>query len=62
MDDFQQIEELMIGAKKDYQDFYEKGNQTAGTRLRQKMMQVLLSAKVMRTDVTRKKNERKKKK
>lgn len=62
MEAFQHLEEFMAEAKKDAQEFYEKGNQLAGTRLRQKMLQVRSSSNLVRADVTDKKNERKKKK
>jgi hypothetical protein len=51
MELFNQLEELVLSAKKDAQAFYEKGNKAAGTRLRKSMMEAKNKAQDIRKNV-----------
>jgi len=48
----EKFEELINSSKVDYSLFKDKGNKTAGTRLRKKMQQLIFLAKEMRNYVT----------
>lgn len=56
MKSFDKLVELVEGAKKDAALFSEKGNKTAGTRLRKTMIEVVKAAKEVRIEVQEKKN------
>lgn len=55
MKSFQDLESLIAAASEDAAKF-EKGNQTAGTRLRKKMQEVKKLAHAVREEVTATKN------
>lgn len=52
----EQLESLVATAKVEATKF-EKGNKTAGTRLRKAALQITKLCKVIRTEVSEKKNE-----
>ncbi len=56
MKEFKQIEDLLAKAKVDAVAFEEKGNKTAGTRLRGYMQEIKTLAQEVRTKVQEKKN------
>lgn len=57
MQEVQQLKDLVATIDKDAHDFYEKGNNAAGTRLRKTMMQIRLQANMIREDVSKQKNK-----
>jgi hypothetical protein len=57
MEKFNAIKELLAGVEADANAFYEKGNKAAGTRLRNAMQQLKVTAIDIRKEVTEKKNE-----
>ena len=59
MEQLNQLEALVQEAKVDAQKFYEKNNQSAGTRLRVKMMEIKKLSHEIRKDVSAIKNEEK---
>ena len=59
MEKFNLLKELVAGAEKDAEAFYDKANKAAGTRLRNAMQQLKNAATEIRKEVTEKKNERK---
>jgi hypothetical protein len=56
MESFEQIKQIMSGVEGDLAKFLEKGNKTAGTRVRQAMQEVKKLAQQVRLDVQGKKN------
>ena len=54
---FEELKTLLDSAEKDAAAFYEKGNKTAGTRLRGTMQQVKVLAADIRKEVTELKNK-----
>ncbi|MDB4925523.1 histone H1 [Mucilaginibacter sp.] len=56
MKNFQALKELIATAENDAVKFYEKGNKTAGTRLRGAMQQLKAAATTIRKDVSELKN------
>jgi len=56
MEKFTALKELAASAEKDAFAFFGKGNKAAGTRLRNTMQQLKISAQAIRNDVTDKKN------
>lgn len=56
METFQKLKELILAAENDAVKFYEKGNRTAGTRLRAALQQSKALAQDIRNQVTAKKN------
>ena len=56
MESFEQIKQIMSGVEGDLTKFLEKGNKTAGTRVRQAMQEVKKLAQQVRLDVQGKKN------
>jgi hypothetical protein len=56
MQKFAALKELIESAEKDAAAFYEKGNNAAGTRLRNAMQQLKVTATDIRKEVTEKKN------
>lgn len=56
MDDLVKLDELVTASQKDANDFFEKGNKTAGTRLRKKMQEIKVLAQKIREAVSEAKN------
>jgi hypothetical protein len=56
MENFNRIKEVMEAAEADIAKFVEKGNKTAGTRIRQAMQEVKKLAQQVRLDVQDLKN------
>jgi hypothetical protein len=56
MENFNRIKEVMDAAEADIAKFVEKGNKTAGTRIRQAMQEVKKLAQQVRLDVQDLKN------
>ena len=56
MDELKKLAALLKKAEKEGKDFYEKGNNAAGTRLRKLMQEVKTEAQTIREDVSTKKN------
>lgn len=56
MDLLHQLDQKLESAKEDADKFYNKGNKTAGTRLRAKMQDIKNLATSVRKDVIEKKN------
>lgn len=48
---FDDLKALVIGAEADAKKFFEKGNKTAGTRLRKTMQDIKAAASAVRTEV-----------
>ena len=59
MNKFNELKALITNAEQDATSFYEKGNKAAGTRLRNAMQQIKVSATDIRKEVIEKKNEAK---
>ncbi|MDJ1473263.1 histone H1 [Cytophagaceae bacterium DM2B3-1] len=56
---FEQIRDLVLSLEGDFEKFYDKGNQAAGTRVRAGMQQLKTLAQEIRTEVQDKKNAEK---
>ncbi len=56
MESFEQIKQIMTSVEGDLAKFLEKGNKTAGTRVRQAMQEIKKLAQQVRVDVQDKKN------
>lgn len=56
---FDQIRDLVMSMEGDFQKFYEKGNQAAGTRVRKGMQDLKNMAQEIRLEVQNMKNENK---
>ena len=56
MENFQKLKETIAAAQADAASFYEKGNKAAGTRLRNAMQTLKVTATDIRKEVTEKKN------
>lgn len=56
MKNFQALKELIGNAEADAMKFYDKGNKTAGTRLRATMQLVKAGAAIVRKEVIETKN------
>lgn len=56
MKKFTELKELIASAEKDAVKFYDKGNASAGTRLRKALQQSKSLAQEIRKEVTAKKN------
>lgn len=56
MENFRKLKALIESAEQDAVKFYDKGNQVAGTRLRNALQQSKTLAQVIRNEVTTKKN------
>jgi uncharacterized membrane protein (DUF106 family) len=51
MDRYKQLQEMVESFEKDFRKFYEKGNKTAGIRLRKHMQQLRSYAREIRDEV-----------
>lgn len=56
---FDQIRDLVMSLEGDFQKFYDKENQAAGTRVRKGMQELKNLAQEIRIEVQEKKNESK---
>ena len=56
MSRFEEIKNLVMGLEADFEKFYEKGNQAAGTRVRKGMQDLKTMAQDIRKEVQDKKN------
>jgi hypothetical protein len=56
MSRFSEVKDLVMGLEGDFEKFYEKGNQAAGTRVRKGMQDLKNLAQAIRTEVQDKKN------
>jgi hypothetical protein len=56
MSRFSELKDLVHGLEEDFEKFYEKGNQAAGTRVRKGMQDLKNLAQEIRTEVQEKKN------
>ncbi|GAB2485121.1 MAG: histone H1 [Cytophagales bacterium] len=56
MSRFSEVKNLVMSLEADFEKFYEKGNQAAGTRVRKGMQELKTLAQDIRTEVQNKKN------
>ncbi|MCE4216644.1 MULTISPECIES: histone H1 [Aquirufa] len=56
MSRFAQVKDLILSLEGDFEKFYDKGNQAAGTRVRGGLQQLKTLAQEIRTEVQDKKN------
>ncbi|RIW15805.1 histone H1 [Algoriphagus lacus] len=56
MSRFSEVKNLVMSLEGDFEKFYEKGNQAAGTRVRKGMQELKNLAQEIRTEVQDKKN------
>jgi hypothetical protein len=59
MSRFAQVKDLILSLEGDFEKFYEKGNQAAGTRVRGGLQQLKTLSQEIRTEVQNKKNSSK---
>lgn len=59
MSRFAQVKDLILSLEGDFEKFYDKGNQAAGTRVRGGLQQLKTLSQEIRTEVQNKKNEAK---
>lgn len=57
MSRFSDVKNLVMSLEADFEKFYDKGNQAAGTRVRKGMQDLKNVAQEIRTEVQDKKNE-----
>ncbi len=58
MSQFAKVKELVMGLEADFEKFYDKGNQAAGTRVRKGMQDLKNLAQEIRKEVQDLKNEK----
>jgi hypothetical protein len=56
MSRFSEVKDLVMSLEADFEKFYDKGNQAAGTRVRKGMQELKNLAQEIRTEVQDKKN------
>ena len=56
MSRFAQVKDIILSLEGDFEKFYDKGNQAAGTRVRGGLQQLKTLAQEIRTEVQNKKN------
>ncbi|MBN7811952.1 histone H1 [Algoriphagus sp. H41] len=56
MSRFSEVKNLVLSLEGDFEKFYDKGNQAAGTRVRKGMQELKNLAQEIRTEVQDKKN------
>ncbi|MCE2776431.1 MAG: histone H1 [Algoriphagus sp.] len=56
MSKFSEVKNLVMSLEADFEKFYDKGNQAAGTRVRKGMQDLKNLAQAIRTEVQNKKN------
>ncbi|QRR03355.1 histone H1 [Dyadobacter sandarakinus] len=54
---FDEVKELVLSLESDFDKFYNKGNQAAGTRVRKGMQDLKTLAQDIRSEVQNKKND-----
>jgi hypothetical protein len=54
---FDELKDLVMSLEGDFQKFYDKGNQAAGTRVRKGMQELKNLAQAIRIEVQDKKNQ-----
>ena len=54
---FDEVKDLILSLEGDFDKFYNKGNQAAGTRVRKGMQDLKTLAQEIRSEVQNKKNE-----
>jgi hypothetical protein len=59
MSRFAQVKDLILSLEGDFEKFYDKGNQAAGTRVRGGLQQLKTLSQEIRTEVQNKKNSTK---
>ncbi|MFY7825708.1 MAG: histone H1 [Flectobacillus sp.] len=59
MSRFSEVKDLIMSLEGDFEKFYEKGNQAAGTRVRGGMQALKTLAQEIRTEIQDKKNQSK---
>jgi len=57
MSKFSEVKNLVMSLEADFEKFYDKGNQAAGTRVRKGMQDLKNLAQEIRTEVQDKKNQ-----
>jgi len=57
MSRFSEVKDLILSLEGDFEKFYEKGNQAAGTRVRGGMQALKTLAQEIRTEIQDKKNQ-----
>jgi flagellar biosynthesis/type III secretory pathway protein FliH len=57
MSKFDDLKGFVDGLERDFQEFYDKGNKAAGTRVRKAMQELKQKAQDIRTEVQNRKNE-----
>jgi len=57
MQKFEELKALLSEAEKDAESFFSKGNKAAGTRLRNAMQKLKVTAQDVRNEVIARKNE-----
>jgi hypothetical protein len=57
MSRFSEVKDLILSLEGDFEKFYEKGNQAAGTRVRGGMQALKTLAQEIRTEIQNKKNQ-----
>ncbi|MCU0339530.1 MAG: histone H1 [Spirosomaceae bacterium] len=55
---FDEVKDLVMGLEGDFDKFYNKGNQAAGTRVRKGMQDLKTLSQVIRSEVQNMKNEK----
>lgn len=58
MEKFEELRKLVLEGEEDFQKFYDKSNQAAGTRVRKRMQDLKNLAQEIRVDVIEVKNSR----
>ncbi|TAE38621.1 MAG: histone H1 [Runella slithyformis] len=53
---FDEIKDLVMGLEGDFEKFYDKGNQAAGTRVRKGMQDLKILSQTIRSEVQNTKN------
>jgi len=59
MDKYNELLAILLDSKTDFEKFYDKGNFTAGTRVRKTMQNIKSTAQGIRTDISELKNAKK---
>ncbi|MFT4030942.1 MAG: histone H1 [Siphonobacter sp.] len=57
MSKFAELKKLVLSLESDFEKFYDKGNQAAGTRVRKGMQDLKVMAQEIRSEVQNLKNE-----
>ena len=57
MEKFKELQALLVEISEDITKFYEKGNKTAGVRIRKKLQEVKALAQEIRKDISIQKNQ-----